>query len=387
MSQDSPGRPLTTCGGGTSSRRTPTPFQRASGAAGLPASTPRKRSVDLSRALRERALALDADLVGIAPAVLPETPAGGQKAYREWVERGMYGEMGYMARSPEDRCEITRWFPAARSVLLAAFSYHDGSPTPAPDPEKGRIARYATAPDYHDELKDRMGRLAAFYKSESGGEAKVFVDTSPVLERLYARYAGIGWVGKNTMILSRRVGSFFLLAGVAVDRKLEYDEPVPDHCGTCKRCIEACPTGAFPRPNVLDASKCIANFTVETRKSPIPEEFREGHGDWIFGCDVCQDVCPWNRFSVRAKVFKPRLEPACDLEEIARLSPQDFNKRYKGTPLRRTGRAAMVRNALLAMGNSGDRRHLPTLEEMKSDGNPLVAEQARWSLRKLNLIE
>ncbi len=351
-------------------------------------------STSLAGALRAQARDLGADHVGIAPAALPSPEAGGPSAFRDWVAKGMHGEMGYMSRDPESREDVRKWFPKARSVLICAFSYHDGSRAPEPDPAKGRVARYALPPDYHDELKTRMKKLLSWYCENSGPPAgndgprgKVFVDTSPVLERLYARFAGVGWVGKNTMILSRKIGSFFLLAGMALDLDLEGDTPVADLCGNCTRCLDACPTQAFPRPQVLDASRCIAYFTVEHRKDPIPAPFREGHQDWIFGCDACQDACPWNRFSVKSGIFKPQLKPALNLEELARLSPQDFNKRYKGTPLRRTGRAAVVRNALLAMGNSGDRRHRPLLKELTKDKNPLIADQAHWSFRKLNFIK
>ena len=293
----------------------------------------------------------------------------------------MHGAMGYMARKPEERPFVTKWFPAARSVVVCAFSYHGGDPAPPPDPAKGRLARYALPPDYHDELKGRMRALKAWYQAAvPGGRAKLFNDTSPVLERHYARWAGLGWVGKNTMLLSRRIGSFFLIAGLAVDSELGYGEPVPEHCGTCTRCLDACPTGAFPAPRVLDASRCVAYFTVELPDRPIPEAFRAGHGDLLFGCDVCQDVCPWNKFSVQSRVLEPRLPPALDLEELASLSPEGFAARYAGTPLHRTGWLALVRNALLAMGNSKDARHRPALERWAAHPDPVLSEQARWSL-------
>lgn len=297
----------------------------------------------------------------------------------------MHGAMGYMARAPQDRPFITKWFPAARSVVICAFSYHDGSKSPAPDPAKGRLARYALPPDYHPELKARMKALLAWYKAQvPSGRGKVFVDTSPVLERLYARYAGVGWVGKNTMLLSRDIGSFFLLAGMAVDAELDLGEPVPEHCGTCTRCLDACPTDAFPSPRVLDASRCIAYFTVEQSRGPIPEPFRAGHGDWTFGCDVCQDVCPWNKFSVRGRVFEPRLPPTFDLAELTALTPEAFEEKYRGTPLHRTGWAALVRNALLIMGNSKDSRHRPMLERYAAHPDPVLAEQAAWSIRLID---
>ncbi|MFH2204237.1 MAG: tRNA epoxyqueuosine(34) reductase QueG [Elusimicrobiota bacterium] len=332
----------------------------------------------LSAELRERARSLGADLVGIAPAVLPPAAQEGQKAYHAWIESGMHGEMGYMAREPEKRADIRRWYPKARSVIVCAFSYYSAAAPSAAS--HGRLARYALPPDYHDGLKDRMGRLLAYFPELKG---KVFVDASPVLERLYARYAGIGWVGKNTMLLSRRLGSFFLLAGLAVDQDLDYDPPGAEHCGTCRRCLDACPTGAFPEPRMLDASRCISYFTIEQRKRPVPEEFRAGHGDRLFGCDACQDACPWNKFAAAGAILKPGLAAALDLEELARSTPQEFNRRFKGTPLRRTGHTALVRNALLVMGNSGDRRFVPLLEEFTRHANPLLAGQARWSLAEL----
>lgn len=347
-------------------------------------------AASLTEALRARAGELGADHVGIAPAALPTPESGGPAAFHDWVSQGMHGGMDYMSRDPESREDVRKWFPAAKSVLICAFSYHSGSRAPEPNPARGRLARYALPPDYHDELKTRMKDLLSWYSGNTQPPAgndrprgKVFVDTSPVLERLYARFAGVGWVGKNTMILSRKIGSFFLLAGMALDLELEYDSLVADHCGSCTRCLDACPTGAFPRPRVLDASKCIACFTVENRKAPIPAPFREGHRDWIFGCDVCQDACPWNRFSVRSRVFAPRLDPTLDLEELTALSVEEFKARFKGTPLQRTGWAAVVRNALLAMGNSRGKRYRATLERFSRHENPMLAEQARWSLNLL----
>ncbi len=293
--------------------------------------------------------------------------------------------MAYMARDPESRADIRRWFPEARTVVFGAFSYLIHSKDQRP-PSTGRLARYAQPPDYHDTLKNIMREAAAWCSNEwPGSKAKVFVDTSPVLERLYARLAGLGWVGKNSMLLSR-TGSFFLIAGMALDRALEPDTPTTDHCGNCTRCLDACPTDAFPEPRVLDASRCIAYFTVEHRKKSIPEEFREGHGDWIFGCDICQDVCPWNRFAPKSTVFESRLPSSVDLEELAGLTPETFNKRFKGTPLRRTGWASVTRNVLLAMGNLRDIRYIPTLRRYMSHEDPILAEQARWSLERIDKI-
>ena len=295
----------------------------------------------------------------------------------------MHAGMGYMARSPDTRADIRRWFPQARSVVLCAWSY--GEPTSAAAPGEGRIAAYARAPDYHPRLRSLMKELLGWFCREAapGAAGRLFVDTSPVLERLYARRAGLGWVGKNTLILSRRLGSMFLLSGMAVDRDLAYDAPARDHCGSCDRCLRACPTQAFPEPRVLDASRCVAYFTVEHRTQSIPEEFRPGVGDWAFGCDDCQTACPWTRFAGPPSVLEPTLPPSLPLEELSGLTPEEFDRRFKGTPLHRTGHAALLRNTLLVMGNSGDPRWRPALEKHLSHEDPMVAEQAAWSLSRL----
>ncbi len=319
-------------------------------------------------------------MVGIAPAVLPDE-AGGPKAYQDWVEQGMHGTMGYMARDPSVRDSITRWWAPAKSVILLAFSY-SGKPE-SPSGRDGRLARYALSEDYHPILKAKVKELLAWLQHvRPGTKGKAFVDTSPVLERLYARYAGLGWVGKNSMVLSPKLGSFFFLTGLAVDAELEPDEPMPEHCGECNRCMTACPTDAFPAPRVLDASKCIAYFTIEHRGS-VPEEFRQQVGDWVFGCDVCQEVCPFNRFALANPLFPRRLPETLPLEELAALDDAAFETKFGPTPLERTRRQGIVRNALLAMGNSGDPAHLSTLERFVTDADPVLAEQARWSLERL----
>lgn len=339
---------------------------------------------ELSAALRRRAKELGADLVGIAPAILPEE-AGGPKAYQAWVEQGMHATMGYMARDPSSRDSILRWFPHAKSVVLLAFSYA-GKPESKAPAGHGRIARYATSDDYHKVLKERVKALLAWLREvRPGTRGKAFVDTSPVLERLYARYAGIGWVGKNSMVLSPKLGSYSFLTGLAVDAELEPDRPMPEHCGECDRCLKACPTDAFPEPRVLDASRCVAYFTIEHRGS-IPEEFRPGVGDWVFGCDVCQDVCPFNRFAVANPLFQRRIPAAVDLEEAARIGESGFDERFGPTPVERARRPGLVRNALLAMGNSGDPKHLPTLRRYAEDPDPVLAEQARWSIARLETL-
>lgn len=294
----------------------------------------------------------------------------------------MQAGMGYMARNQETRQDITHWHPEAKSVLICGFSYADNSKKEA-GPDRGRLSRYSVLADYHDELKKRMlGLLEWFQAASGGGTGRVFIDTSPVLERLYARYAGIGWVGKSTMLIAPKLGSYFFLAGLSLDRELACDEPTPDHCGSCDRCLKACPTEAFPRERVLDANRCIAYFTIEHR-GPIPDGFRPGMGNWIMGCDICQEVCPWNRFAVPGSVFKPVLDSSIALEELAELSPAEFKQRFRHTPVERAKYQGLLRNALLAMGNSGDQRFIPSLQKWASDPDPVLSEQAAWSLRTL----
>ncbi|MFI5345027.1 MAG: tRNA epoxyqueuosine(34) reductase QueG [Elusimicrobiota bacterium] len=320
-----------------------------------------------------------ADLAGIAPAAASPDAA----AYDAWVDAGMHGTMSYLARNAESRRDIRAWRPSAKSVLVCAFSY--GGLRPAPKPGDGRLARYAVRPDYHPVLKAKMAELLEWVRvqaPETGGLP--FCDTSPLLERSYARRAGIGWQGKNTMMISPDLGSYYLLAGLALDLELPSDEPQADHCGSCRRCLDACPTDAFPRERVLDASRCVSYFTIEN-KGPVPEEFRAGVGNWAFGCDVCQEVCPWNRFERPGLALPAPQEPLeIPLDELALLDDAAFRRRFKELPLSRTKRRGLLRNALLAMGNSGQARFLPVLERFATEADELIAEQARWSLARLS---
>ncbi|MBI3550965.1 MAG: tRNA epoxyqueuosine(34) reductase QueG [Elusimicrobia bacterium] len=334
--------------------------------------------MSLAERLKLKARELGAELAGIAAA----SPLHESSAYHAWLEAGMQGTMDYMARNVESRDDITAWYPEAKSVLICGFSYADHTGSEG-RPESGRLARYSVLPDYHDELKGRLKALLEWLKTESPrADGRVFVDTSPLLERLYARYAGVGWVAKNTMLISPKLGSYFFLAGLALNIELPADEPVADHCGSCTRCLSACPTDAFPRERVLDASRCIAYFTIE-HKGPIPEGFREGVGDWVLGCDVCQEVCPFNRFARNGRVFSRVMETSQPLEALAALDEPEFKRRFGGTPVSRPKRRGIIRNALLAMGNSRDPRHRATLERFARDPDPVLREQAAWSLARL----
>jgi epoxyqueuosine reductase len=294
----------------------------------------------------------------------------------------MQGTMEYMARNADSRHDVRAWYPEAKTVLICAFSYAGGEPQATPAGH-GRFARYSVLGDYHDRLKAILTNVLTYCKQELPGcDGRLFVDTSPLLERLYGRYAGLGWVGKNTMLISPKIGSYHLLAGLALNQTLKWDGPEADHCGSCTKCLDACPTDAFPKERVLDASKCVAYFTIEHRGT-IPEGFRAGVGDWVMGCDVCQEVCPWNRFAKANPVFERLIPDSLPLEELAQDEPAAFKKRFGKTPVTRAKRRGILRNALLAMGNSGDRRFRAALERWASDSDAVIAEQARWSLSRL----
>jgi epoxyqueuosine reductase len=250
------------------------------------------------------------------------------------------------------------------------------------------VARYARgSADYHDLIRERLERLAEFLRGEHPGcKTRGVVDTAPLLERDFARLAGLGWFGKNTMLIHKRLGSWFFLAALLTDVELKYDAPhETSHCGTCTRCLDACPTQAFVEPYVLDARKCISYLTIEHR-GPIPEEFRDGIGDWLFGCDICQEVCPWNRKAPVTIEPTLRSQPeriAPNAVELLTLSPDEFRERFGDTPLSRPKRAGLLRNAAIVLGNSGDRAAVAALQHALHDTEPVVREAAGWGIAKL----
>jgi epoxyqueuosine reductase len=278
-------------------------------------------------------------------------------------------------------------FPWARSVLSVALQYdtpHDYSNQASPD--AGWIARYAWGDDYHDVMKAMLDRLAGRLQAEMGPlQARTYVDTGPIGERAYAAAAGVGAWGKNTCLLHPEHGSWFFLGEVVTDLELAPDEPRPDMCGSCTACLDACPTQAFPAPFVLDATRCISYLTIELKGS-IAEEQRAGVGRHVFGCDICQDVCPWNRRRRRhgALPFEPRPGlVAPDLAELASLDLEQFRERFRRSPLKRAKRRGLLRNVAVALGNSGDLRRLPVLEALAADADPLVREHAQWAITRL----
>jgi epoxyqueuosine reductase len=346
----------------------------------------------LEERLIEHAHRLGFALAGIAPA----GPADGFERLRAWLDQGYAGEMGYMHAHAEARRHPRSILPSVRSVVMVGMSYAPPSFSCSPfrkrgtgreDAPRGRIARYAQGADYHAVLREKLKRLGAWLREQRPGcWGRVVVDTAPLLERDFARRAGLGWIGKNTMLLNTRVGSWFVLGALLVDLDLAPSDPFPaGHCGTCTACLDACPTEAFVGPGVLDARRCLSYLTIEL-KQHVPEPLRPSLGDWLFGCDVCQEVCPWNHKAppggadLAARPDLVDVDPA----ELLGLSEEDFKKRFAGTALfPRPGRGVVLRNAALILGNVGGESDLPTLRNALFDEHPLVREAARWAVRRI----
>jgi epoxyqueuosine reductase len=333
--------------------------------------------------VKERALTAGFDLVGVADAQAPPELAH----FAEWIAQGFAGEMAYLTSQRERRRDLRTAFPWARSLVCVGVQYDTPHPysTAAPT-DKGWIARYAWGDDYHDVLKSRLDALAAALQADRGPfQVRGYVDTGPIVERAYAAAAGLGAWGKNTCLLHPEHGSWFFLGELVTDLDLAPDAPRPDMCGSCTACLEACPTEALRAPYVLDATRCISYLTIEL-KGAIPEERRAGVGRQVFGCDICQDVCPWNRKRRRTApaVFAPRegaLAPS--LDDLATLDPEAFRARFRGSPIKRAKRRGLLRNVAVALGNSGDPSRRPLLEDLAADEDPLVREHALWALEQL----
>jgi epoxyqueuosine reductase len=337
-----------------------------------------------SQRIREFARNLGFDPVGIAPAVSPETL--GQ--FGGWCDAGYAGEMRYIERRRNAYEHPDSLLQGVRSILMVGLNYSAAEPAPL-SPNTGRVSRYAVGTrDYHDVLRERLRSMADKLHSEAPGcRTRAIVDTAPLLERDFARLAGLGWFGKNTMLINKQRGSWFFLGAVLTDIELSPDAPhATSHCGTCTRCLTACPTDAFVAPYVLDARKCISYLTIELRDREIPAELREGVGEWLFGCDICQDVCPWNRkapLSVEPD-FRPRgdLDPV-DCIALLQITEDEFNERFGTTPLARPGRGGLVRNACIVLGNRGDARSHEALERATHNEDPIVRDAAMWALQRL----
>ena len=359
---------------------------------------------DVRAVIRRAAEEAGFDLSGVAPA----TDAPELDHFPEWIAAGHAGEMKYMEARDErgdlKRASLSRVAPWARSVVVCAINYNADHPysTQANDPSRGWISRYAwSREDYHDVVLRRVKQVEAALRHAVWGEhslrqaqgklcppaltTRSYVDTGPIVERVFAKYAGVGWIGKNTCLINQKKGSWLFLGVILTSLELEPDLPAPDRCGTCTRCIEACPTDAILAPYQLDSNKCISYLTIEKRGS-IPEELRAGMERNIFGCDICQDVCPWNRKAPATALseFEPRsglVDPV--LTWLVEMSEDEFREAFRRSPIRRTKRSGLRRNAAIAMGNSGNRDLIPLLDRLADDEDETVAESARWAKARL----
>jgi len=343
-----------------------------------------------SRELKARAVAEGFNLVGITPA----RPAPHLDAYLSWIDARMHGEMGYLARADRvaRRRDLNAILPGVRSLVIVGLDYAlAAGVVPAEvlnDPARGRIAAYAWGRDYHDVLLPRLEALATWLGARAGHAWRAYVDTGALLEREHAQQAGLGFIGKNTLLIHPRRGSGFLLGEFLTTAEFDhYDPPGRETlCGRCTRCLAACPTQAFPQPYVLDARRCLSYLTIEL-KGWIPRGLRPQMGNWVFGCDVCQEVCPWQRFGVR--VVEAALLPvdadraAPRLADLLALDEAAFRRRFGGSPVERLGRARLVRNACVAAGNSRQPALLPLLQTLLADPDPLVRGHAGWALARL----
>jgi epoxyqueuosine reductase len=301
----------------------------------------------------------------------------------EWLAAGYAGEMHYLPDRAEAYAHPRFVLDGARSVVMLAFDYRTREPDAAQS-GRGRVSRYAWGADYHDLIRDRLRELSDdLQRRAPAARTRAIVDTAPLLEREFAHLAGLGWIGKNTLLLNKTQGSWFFLAALVTDLELDYDQPfAADHCGTCRACLDACPTGAFVDEYVLDARRCISYLTIELR-GPMPHEFREGVGDWLFGCDVCQEVCPWNHKAPPAD--EPALWPiggatALDLAELFNLDDAAFRARFRHTPLWRAKRRGLLRNAAIVLGNQVVPGAIDALVRGLNDADALVRGACAWAL-------
>jgi len=334
--------------------------------------------------VREFAIGLGFDAVGIARL----EPGGPQAArLRSFLDAGWHGDMDWMETTADRRGDPLILWPEARSAVMVAMSY-----APLRDPldglgqrDRGMISVYAQGKDYHEILKPKLKHLAREVVAIASGDVKVFVDTAPLMEKPLAALAGLGWQGKHTNLVSRQHGSWLFLGALLTTADLEPDDRESDHCGSCRRCLDICPTAAFPAPYQLDARRCIAYLTIE-HKGQIGHEFRHAIGNRIFGCDDCLAVCPWNKFAAEASEmrFAARSETANPpIAELLALTDAQFRARFAGTPVKRTGRDRFVRNVLIAAGNSGDQTLVGEVRSLLDDASPLVRGMAVWALSRL----
>ncbi len=334
-------------------------------------------SPDLKEKIKQKANELGFILAGVTT---PEPPLH-YSTFENWLAQNHHGRMAYLAteRSRLRRADPHEILPECKSILVLATPYGP------PQPDKGNIASYAQGEDYHEVLPARMRELVQFIEAQVGGPVRNrwYTDTGPILERDLAQRAGIGWIGKNTCLIHPKHGSYFLLSEIFLDLELEPDAPfVTDHCGTCRRCIEECPTDCILPDRTIDARRCISYLTIEL-KEDIPVELRNKIGNWVFGCDICQQVCPWNRFADEGDHAFENETPLPSLTDELALTSQEFNQRFKQSPVKRAKRRGYLRNVAVALGNTSDIYALPVLQKALNDAEPLVREHAQWAIQEI----
>src|SRR5271166_4956717 len=348
----------------------------------------------VSREVRRLASEVGFDFAGVAG--VADTPE--HRFFPDWLAEGHAGEMSYLEKRNEaaelKRASLANAAPWARSVVVGALNYNSAQPysTHAGTTSQGWISRYAwTQRDYHNVVLEKLRALEArllelcAQQNIPAPRTWCYVDTGPVIERIFAKYAGIGWIGKNTCTLNEQLGSWLFLGVMLTSLELTPDLPPADRCGSCTRCLDACPTNAFPAPYQLDATRCISYLTIEKRGS-IPEELRAGIGRQIFGCDICQDICPWNRNPPVTAIAELQPRPQLvnpDLEWLARLTPEEFRETFRGSPIKRAKRSGLLRNVIIAMANSGDMRFVEILQKLCADEDRIVAQHAQWALGRV----
>lgn len=326
----------------------------------------------LTERCREKALELGFDVCGFVSIDVELR----RDYYLQWIEEKQHGTMAWMERNNDRRLEPRNILPEARSILMVGLNYYQDDPG-----MRGRIAKYALGKDYHKLMYKRLKLLCSWMR-EQGGAQKPYVDTGPILEKPIAAQAGLGWVGKNTLLLHRKHGTFLFLGSIITTLELQPDNIENDHCGTCTRCLDICPTNAFPAPYKLDATRCISYLTIEHQGS-IPMEFREAIGDRIYGCDECLDVCPWNRWAQKTRESKFHFSELPDLADTLRWTDEDFTERFQGTPIKRLKLPRWKRNVCVVLGNIGTSDDLHALGLISGSADDVVAEHARWAIAKI----
>jgi epoxyqueuosine reductase len=349
-------------------------------AAGAISEPPRSECfADLKGQILERAKALGFDSCRIAAAAPPRHG----KEFRGWLRDGAAGEMNWLARSEEKRCDPEQVLSGVRSVIVVALNYWLGEQPGQREAAQGKIARYAWGEDYHGVMERKLEELDSFLRA-FGGTQKYYVDTGPILERDHAAEAGLGWHGKSTMLIDSKLGTWFFLGEILTTLELPPDAPQQERCGSCQRCITACPTGAITEPHRLDARLCISYLTIELKGS-IPVELRPLIGNRIYGCDDCLEACPWNRFASASREAAFAAGPAVSLRlrDYLALDETAFRTLFRNSPIKRIKRRGFLRNVCVALGNAGDRSDLPALERAASDPEPLISEHASWAIEQI----